>query len=127
MANFAELDENNIVINVIAVSNEDINDPDNTAGKDNEGIGLDFLEGLYGHRNFKQTSKGRNFRYNYAGIGFSYDSENDVFIEPQPEPYMTLNDSYQWVEPERPADDVINGGEKKYVYNLETSSWEELV
>ena len=57
-----------------------------------------------------QTSYGSNFRNQYAGIGFTYDEANDVFIAPQPYPSWTLN-NFKWeppvskpeVDPENPV------------------------
>lgn len=83
MAHFAELDENNTVINVIVVSNDDCLDAD---GNESELIGIDFLENLFGHRRWVQTSYNGNIRGKYAGIGDTYDKKKNKFIAaPQPE------------------------------------------
>lgn len=80
MANFAKLDENNIVIEVHSVSNETL-DP-----KNEENSGIDFLtQWSGGYTNWKQTSYNGNIRYNYAGIGYTYDPIDDAFIAPMPE------------------------------------------
>ena len=50
MAHFAELDENNIVKQVIVVSNNELL----VNGVETESKGIDFLESLFGHRNCKQ-------------------------------------------------------------------------
>lgn len=89
MAHFAELDENNIVLRVIVVSNEDCLD-DN--GVESEAVGISFCESLLGGR-WVQASYNANFRGKYAGIGDTYDHLLDMFIsqyeeevdEPQPE------------------------------------------
>jgi len=78
MAHYAFLDNNNIVTEVIA-------------GKDENEL-LDGLipEDWYGNfRNQRciRTSYNGNIRKNYAGIGYYYDEENDVFIPPKPEYY----------------------------------------
>ncbi len=48
----------------------------------------------------KRTSYNNNIRYNYAGVGYTYDSINDAFIEPMPNcghPELTLNTAtYRW-------------------------------
>jgi hypothetical protein len=83
MASFAELDENNIVLRVISVSNEVCGEPT-----------LDFPDTCAAGRAFiantlklggvwKQTSYNNNFRGTYAGIGFTYDAVNDVFVAPE--------------------------------------------
>jgi len=81
MASFAKLDNNNIVLAVLSVSNEVIKD---TNGVEQEVLGVQFLKSLYGQdTNWKQTSYNNNFRKNYAGIGFIYDETRDAFIPPK--------------------------------------------
>ena len=79
MAHFAQTDENNLVTTVVFVSNDDILDE---AGGESESVGIAFLESLGLGSNWVQTSYNHNFRGRYAGIGFHYDRENDVFVEP---------------------------------------------
>lgn len=111
MAHFAELD-GNLVVNVIVINNAAL-DADNE-----EESGLDFLESIYGHRNFKQTSYNAKKRYNYAGIGFTYDSTADAFIAPQPFNSWTLDSNYQWQAPKPyPTDD------KDYFWDEELGDW----
>jgi len=82
MASFAKLDNNNIVITVLSVSNKVVQ---NTNGVEQEVLGVEFLKSLYGQdTNWKQTSYNSNFRKNYAGIGFQYDQTRDAFIPPKP-------------------------------------------
>ena len=70
MAHFACLDENNIVTQVIVVSNEDTSDVN---GNEVEEIGVAFCKKLLGaDTNWKQTSYNGNFRKRYAGIGYSF-------------------------------------------------------
>ena len=91
MAHFAQLDSTNTVIQVIVVNNEVIN---NAAGLDGEAVGIAFCQSLYGADTiWKQTSFNSNFRKNYAGIGFTYDSTRDAFVSPQPFPSWILNES----------------------------------
>jgi hypothetical protein len=52
-------------------------------GVESEQAGIDFLTQLHGHDNWKQTSYNNNFRGVYAGIGYAYDDEADVFIAPE--------------------------------------------
>ncbi len=88
MAHFAEIDENNIVIRVLVVDNSE------------EHRGQEFLAeelGLGG--TWIQTSYNGNIRYNFAGIGFTYDPIDDAFIAPMPEcghDELTLNDRKRW-------------------------------
>jgi len=70
MAHFAQLDENNVVTQVIVVSNEDTSDVN---GNEVEEIGVAFCKKLLGaDTNWKQTSYNNNMRVRYAGIGYSY-------------------------------------------------------
>ena len=71
MSHFAELDDNNFVIRVLVGDN---NDP---AGDEGYQWLIDNLGGRW-----VQTSYNANFRGVYAGIGFTYDEINDVFVEP---------------------------------------------
>ena len=84
MAHFAKLNSDNLVIEVLVVSNDDIN---NLPFPESEPLGIAFLEALLGVEEgitWKQTSYNNNFRFRYAGIGYTYDSQRDVFLFPQP-------------------------------------------
>lgn len=96
MAHFAELDENNVVLRVIVVSNADTSDAN---GVEKEYIGAAFCERLFGGT-WKQTSYHGNFRKRYAGIGFTYNADLDAFIAPKPYPSWTLDEELcDWVAP----------------------------
>jgi len=82
MAHFAQLNDDNIVQQVIVISNDVCGEPT-----------LDFPDTCAAGRAFiantlklggvwKQTSYNGNFRSKYAGIGFTYDAVNDVFVAP---------------------------------------------
>lgn len=47
----------------------------------------------------KRTSYNNNIRKQYAGIGFSYDANSDVFIAPQPYPSWSLDENFDWQPP----------------------------
>jgi hypothetical protein len=90
MAHFAQINDTNIVQQVIVVGNEILNNAEGFAG---EALGVAFCQSLYGaDTNWKQTSYNRAFRKNYAGIGFTYDSTRDAFIEPKPEGNWKLDE-----------------------------------
>ena len=94
MAHFVKLNANNIVIDGVVVNNNAL-DADNE-----EASGIAFLNNLYGlEENWKQTSYNGNIRKQYAGIGFSYDPINDVFIAPQPYPSWSLDQNFDWQPP----------------------------
>ena len=98
MAHFAQLDSNNVVTQVIVVSNDDTSDSN---GVEAESIGVAFCQKLFcANTNWKQTSYNGNIRGNYAGIGYSYNAELDAFIPPQDYASWTLdNSTFDWVSP----------------------------
>ena len=116
MAHFAKL-ENNIVTQVIVVSNQDILDEQ---GQESEELGIKFCSNLLGGT-WKQTSYNANIRKNYAGVGYKYDAALDAFIPPQPFASWTLNnESAQWEAPTPyPTDD------KRYTWDEATTAWVE--
>lgn len=80
MAHFAKLDNDNIVLEVHAVHNNELLDEN---GQESEAKGIEFLVNWSGgYTNWKQTSYNGNFRGKYAGIGYTYDTQNDVFVAP---------------------------------------------
>jgi len=87
MASFAELDENNIVLRVISVSNDVCGEPTLTF-PDTDAAGRAFIANtLKFGGTWKQTSYNGNFRGTYAGIGYTYDPVTDTFTPPPtPEP-----------------------------------------
>ena len=91
MAHYAFLDENNIVTEVIT-------------GRDEWEIidGITDWEEAYSETRdqvCKRTSYNGNIRYNYAGIGYTYDPVDDAFIAPMPgcgHDELLLNDLKRW-------------------------------
>ena len=90
MAHFAQIDSNNVVTQVIVVSNDDTSDSN---GVEVESIGVAFCQKLLGaETNWKQTSYNNNIRGNYAGIGYTYMTNvatlgvgsTEIFINQQP-------------------------------------------
>ena len=118
MAHFAILDNLNKVTQVVVVNNNVIT----AGGVEQEQLGVNFLTGLYGSGNYKQTSFNNNFRKNYAGIGFTYDSTRDAFISSQPYGSWTLNEDTCIYEPPvaMPDDD------KAYTWDESITNWMEI-
>ena len=91
MAHYAFLDENNIVTEVI------------TGRDENEVVnGISNWEAYYGSiRNqiCKRTSYNNNIRKQYAGIGYTYNADADVFVAPQPYLSWTLDGNHDWQPP----------------------------
>lgn len=90
MAHYAFLDKNNIVTEVIV-------------GKDEteriEGLTAEEWYGQYREQKCLRTSYNNNIRYNYAGIGFTYDPIDDAFIAPMPtcgHNELLLNELKRW-------------------------------
>lgn len=122
MANFAQLNNKNIVERVLTVN-------DNDAVTESEGI--IFLQSLYGsNEDWKKTSYntyggehklgGTPLRKNFAGVGYTYDSTRDAFIPPQPYSSWTLDDeTCLWNPPVAYPDD-----ENMYEWNEETQTWD---
>jgi hypothetical protein len=125
MAHFAQLDENNVVTQVIVVSNNELLDAN---GVEREELGIGFCQRLFGG-NWKQTSYNHNFRKRYAGIGYSYNAEHDAFVPPKPFPSWVLDaEEANWKAPvAQPADMGYGEGQKMYNWNEETTSWDEVV
>jgi hypothetical protein len=115
MAHFAELNENNIVTRVIVVANTELLD---NQGIEQESKGILFCQQLLGG-NWKQTSYNGNFRKNYAGVGYTYDTTLDAFIPPQPYSSWILDtETCQWQPPTpMPTDGNI------YQWDEDTTSW----
>ena len=80
MAHFAELNSANLVLRVTVVENKDTADVN---GVEKEYIGQAHLEKVLGGT-WKQTSYNSNFRGNYAGKGYTYFVDQDLFMPPKP-------------------------------------------
>jgi hypothetical protein len=114
MAYFAKLDDNNKVIQVIAVGNDEVSYNGDPAGEI-------YCSKTFGGNNWKQTSyntrqgiyytpsqgnvpqpdqdQSKAFRHTFAGIGMIYNQERDAFIKDQPYPSWTLKEDNQWQAP----------------------------
>lgn len=125
MAYFAELDENNVVLRVLKVSNRNAPDP---APEISEPAGQEFLASIGLHGNWKQTSytsrggqridpdtgavvdPADHFRFNYASPGGTYDPVRDAFIPPKPHPEAVLDESTcLWSLPDSVVIDQLTG------------------
>lgn len=70
----------------------------------------------------KHTKGGTPLRGNYAGVGYTYDAQKDVFYAPQPFPSWTLSADYLWEAPVAIPDDG-----KQYIWDESKQSWVENV
>jgi hypothetical protein len=118
MAHFAQLDENNVILQVIVVNNSECLDGN---GIESEAVGVAFCQSLLGG-NWKKTSYNGTIRKSYAGVGYTYDSTRDAFIPPKPYASWTLNETTcLWDSPiPYPTDG------KNYQWDEPTTSWVEM-
>ena len=109
MAHYAKLGINSKVIGVHVVDNKDILNAD---GIEDEEVGRQYLERIHGWPLWKKTSyntrgnkhisgdNSKAFRGNYAGIGYIYDEDNDMFLPKKPFSSWILNTSEaRWESP----------------------------
>jgi hypothetical protein len=109
MAHFAQLDDNNIVLQVLVTDNNYPNE------------GYDWLIETFGGR-WLQTSYNARIRKNFAGIGYTYDEQRDAFIPPKPFESWTLDEeTCNWVAPKPYPTD-----EKIYVWDETEQDWKEI-
>ena len=114
MAHFAEIGLNNTVLRVIVVHNNELLDQN---GQESEAKGAEFCRNLFGGT-WLQTSYNGNMRKNYAGTGFTYDSQRDAFIPPKPFPSWVLDENIcQWNAPVACPTDGI------YIWDEASLSW----
>ena len=119
MAHFAQLDENNKVLQVIVVANEELL----LDGVENETKGVIFCKSLLGEdTKWVQTSYNATIRKNYAGIDFTYDPIADHFFAPQPYPSWVLNDDAKWEAPIPYPTDAPEGS--FYTWNEDDLKWD---
>jgi hypothetical protein len=119
MAHFAHI-ENGIVQQVIAIRDNDAQDP---APFYSEPMGQAFIrDKLKLAGEWRQTSYNGTFRKNYAGLGYRYDEVLDAFIPPKPYPSWVVNEETCLWEAPVPYPE---GGEP-YNWNEEEQRWDLL-
>lgn len=113
MAHYAFLDSNNIVTEVIVGIDEN---------ELIEGLDPETWYGNFRGQVCKRTSYNNKIRFNYAGVGYTYDPVRDAFIPPKPFNSWILNESTcRWNAPiAYPTDG------KKYVWNEQILNWEQV-
>jgi hypothetical protein len=90
MSHWAEIDNNNKVIRVLVGDNNDPN------GDEGYKWLIDNLGGTW-----IKTSYNGNIRYNFAGIGYSYDENRDAFIAAEPDNAIGFDENTcRWIVPE---------------------------
>jgi hypothetical protein len=110
MAHYAFLDENNVVTEVITGIDE---------SKLIEGLDTETWYANFRGQVCKRTSYNNKIRKQYAGIGYKYDADVDIFISPQPFASWSLDDNYDW-QPPTPKPD------SNYYWDEENLMWQQL-
>jgi len=125
MAHYAKLGINSKVIAVHVVADTDCQNAD---GIEDEEVGRQFLENIHNWPLWKKTSYntangqhkdgGTALRGNYAGIGMTYDEDNDIFINKKPYTSWVLDVSTaSWKSPIGDAPELSEAEEETHVYN----------
>jgi hypothetical protein len=109
MAHYAFLDENNIVTEVIVGIDET---------ETIEGLDTETWYGNFRGQTCKRTSYNNRIRKQYAGVGYKYNADADVFISLQPYPSWLLNDNFDWLAP-------IEKPEGNWFWDEEIGNWVE--
>ena len=66
-----------------------------------EGLDPETWYGNFRGQTCKRTSYNNNIRYNYAGIGDTYDAVRDAFISPEPANAIGFDENTcRWIVPE---------------------------
>lgn len=110
MANFAQLNEDNIVINIVIVKDDILFDN----GIIDENKGIEFLRSVTNHLNWRLTTSQN--RKQPAQIDFFYNHQADVFIAPQPFPSWSLDADFDW-QPPKPKPEGF------YYWDEEEGDW----
>lgn len=90
MAHYAFIDDQNIVVEVIVGIDEN---------EQIEGLSPEIWYGNFRRMTCVRTSYNHKIRKQFAGIGYTYDPDADVFIAPQPFPSWTLDANHDWQAP----------------------------
>ena len=114
MSHFAQIGHNNVVIQVIRIDQKNLN----TGAWGDPSAWIQTSYNTYGNQH---TLGGTPLRGNFAGVGYTYDAANDVFIPPSPFPSWVINSSWLW---EAPVPMPTDG--KMYGWDESTTSWVEV-
>jgi len=136
MAHYAKLGANNKVIGVHVVNDVDCQ---NANGVEDEEVGRQFLERIHSWPLWKKTSYntqnnqhkkgGTPLRGNYAGIGYTYDEDNDIFMPKKPFASWTLNlAEARWQSPvgDAPALSEEEQNTHLYEWDEDNGSWNKV-
>jgi len=112
MAHFAQIDDNNVVVNILTV-------PDEQQSRGQDYLANDLQLG----GRWIQTSYNGNVRKMYAGVGYIYNEEFDFFLPPKPYPSWEL-DTYlrKWTPPVVRPENVEG---KVWIWDEENGEWNQ--
>lgn len=96
---FAELDQDNVVVAILAVDDDNCADD---AGEFSEQIGIDYLRNIYRDAMFLETRYDGSIRRFVASIGGTYLTDLDEFRPFQPEGWIWNDDEGRWEDPNPP-------------------------
>lgn len=115
MSHFAQIDNNNVVVQVIVAEQDFIN-----SGA--VGDPVKWIQTSYNTLGGVHRNGGTPLRKNYAGIGYTYDADRDAFIPPKPFPSWVLDeDTCQWNAPVAMPTDG-----KRYTWDEVAVNWVEV-
>jgi hypothetical protein len=126
MSHFAKLDENNVVTFVTVGRQED----DGLEAELTARTGDVYKQTSYNTRGGIHYTDGvpsedqtKALRFNYAGIGFTYDEGRDAFIPPKPfESWVLDEDTCLWVAPV-----AYPGDGETYTWDESLGDWVEVI
>jgi|TARA_R110000796_G_scaffold118422_2_gene232115 hypothetical protein len=143
MAHFAKISETNEVLQVLTLNNEDML---NAEGVEDESVGQQYLEThnnwpaqmwiqtSYNTYNGQHDNGGTALRGNYAGIGYTWDENDQIFWPPKPYVSWVKNNSEaRWQSPigdapgltsEQTSQDTAGTHRWIYVWNENNQAWD---
>ena len=141
MAHYAFIDENNVVVEVIAGKKEGEDNTDweieyakfrpglkckRTSYNTKAGIHYSWINGEY----VISPDQSKAFRKNYAGVGYVYDEQRDMFYIEKPFNSWTLNETKGLWEPPIQPVELTEEEENNFVnqfWNEDLSKWEKKI
>jgi len=122
MSHYAQLDKNNVVAFVIhAKSNDKEDEFTESTGDVYRQTSYNTYGGVHYTDGEPSADQSKALRFNYAGIGFTYDENRDAFIPPQPYPSWVLDeDTCLWVAP------IAYPAEGHHVWDEQAGDWVEV-
>ena len=115
MAHYAFLNDNRVTEVIVGIDETELI----------EGLTPEVWYGNFRGQPCVRTSYNNRIRKQYAGIGFTYDAVNDVFICPQPYGSWTLDENFDWQPPTPMPSDASET--KRYVWFEPNRVWIEIV